>query len=59
MFEFINTVLGVPLGLILRAFYSLTGHFGVAVLIFAVVARLIMLPTNYFAHKNSIRFLRL
>jgi len=59
VFDFINTVLGVPLGFILRAFYSLTGHFGIAVLIFAIVVRVIMFPVNYAAHMNAIRFLRL
>jgi YidC/Oxa1 family membrane protein insertase len=59
LFEFINTVLGVPLGLILRLMYNLTGHFGIAVLIFAVIVRFIMLPVNFLAHRNSIRFLRL
>ncbi|MCL2169186.1 MAG: YidC/Oxa1 family membrane protein insertase [Defluviitaleaceae bacterium] len=59
MFDFINTVLGIPLGGILRAFYILTGHFGVSVLIFAVLVRIIMLPTNLLAHRNSIKFLRL
>jgi len=59
LFNFINTVLGVPLGYIIYFAYQLTGHFGVSVLIFSVIVRIIIFPVNLAAHNNSIRLLKL
>ena len=59
MFELINLVIGTPLGHILRLLYNLTGSFPFAVLIFAVIMRVLMFYFNFAAHKNSIRFLEM
>ena len=56
----INTILGTPLGTIIYAAYQLTGSYGSAILIFAVIVRLaVLFPVGIIAHKNSIRLLRL
>jgi len=39
--------------------YDLTGNYGVAIILFAVVVRLLLFPLIVIAHNNSIRFLRL
>jgi len=58
--EFINTVLGTPLGYIVFLAYRLTENYGLAILIFAVIVRLaVLFPINIIAHKNSIRLLSL
>jgi YidC/Oxa1 family membrane protein insertase len=57
--EFINTVLGIPLGYIIFYAYRLTDSYGLAVLIFAVVVRVFLFPVNVLTHRNSIRLLQL
>lgn len=53
----INTLLGVPLGYILYYAYILIGDYGLAILIFAVVVRIVLFPVSLLAHKNSLRLL--
>ena len=55
----INTVLGIPLGFIIHYAYRLTGSYGLAILIFAIIVKIVLFPVNIITHKNSIRFLRL
>ena len=55
----INTILGIPLGYIVRYVYGLTENYGVAIIIFAFVAKILIFATLLMAHKNSIRFLKL
>ena len=55
----INTILGIPLGYIIYLAYRLTGSYGFAIIIFAVIVRIVLLPITALAHKNSIRFLQI
>lgn len=55
----INTILSVPLGFVINRAYLLTNSYGLAILIFAFVARFLVVPVNILAHKNSIRLLNL
>ena len=47
------------MGLIIYYAYQLTGHFGLSVLIFSVIVRIIIFPVNLAAHNNSICLLKL
>lgn len=55
----INLVLGVPLEYVIEFAYWLTGSYGLAILLFALISRAILFPVNILAHNNAIRFLRL
>ena len=55
----INTLLGTPLGYIIYLAYRLTGSYGLAIVIFAVVVRIVLFPVTTLAHRNSIRFLQI
>ena len=57
--EFINLILGTPLGFIIYLAYQLSGSYGGAVLIFSVVVKIVLFPITFMAHKNSIRFVKL
>ena len=59
MMNFINTVLGTPLGVVIWAVFQITGSFGLAILGFTIVVRCFLLPVSIFAHKNSLKYLRL
>ena len=57
--EIINTVLGVPLGYIIYFAFQITGSYGLAILIFTIISRVVKFPVNVLAHKNSIRLLQI
>ena len=59
MFNFINIVLGIPLGFIMYFAYRITNSYGIAILIFTVLVSMVLYPVNVLAHKNSIRLLQL
>ena len=57
-----NTVislLGVPLGHVMRACYALVGSYGPAILLFTLITKVILLPIGVWVHKNSIKVVRL
>ena len=57
--EFINSILGAPLGFIIYLAYQFSGSYGGAVLIFAIMVKIVLFPVILMAHKNSIKFLKL
>jgi YidC/Oxa1 family membrane protein insertase len=57
--NFINIVLGIPLGFIIYYAYRVTGNYGIAILLFALAVKIVLFPVNIITHKNSIRFLKL
>lgn len=59
MLDFINTWLGTPLGYALHIFYSLTGSFPAAVLLFALAMRLLLLWPGYASHMNAIKHMKM
>jgi YidC/Oxa1 family membrane protein insertase len=52
-------ILAMPLGWIMRIGYQLTGSYGLAILFFAVVAKVITFPLTLSMQKNSIRLLEI
>lgn len=57
-----NTVislLGVPLGHVMRFCYGLVGSYGLAILLFTLITKVILLPVGIWVHKNSIKVVRL
>jgi YidC/Oxa1 family membrane protein insertase len=48
-----------PLGQILRLGYAITGNYGLAVLFFAVAAKLAVFPLTLLAQKNMIRLIQI
>jgi len=57
--NFINTILGIPLGFVIYIAYNLTGNYGLAILVFAIIVKIVLFPIMVLAHKNSIRLLQL
>jgi len=55
----INTILGIPLGFIIYFAYRIIGNYGLAILVFAVIVKIVLSPVNIITHKNSISFLKL
>lgn len=55
----INTILGVPLGFVIYFAYRLTGSYGMAIVAFAIIVKIVIFPVMAIAHRNSIRLLQL
>lgn len=57
--DFINILIGTPLGYIMRLCYILVENYGLAIILFAVVTKIIMFPLNIWVQKNSIKMIKL
>lgn len=57
-----NTIIqwiGTFLGWIMRACYSLVGNYGVAIVLFTLISKIVLLPVSIWVHKNSIKMVTL
>ena len=52
-------VICTPLGWLMRAAYSLTGNYGLAVMLFTIMTKVILLPLSLWVHTNGIKMIRL
>ena len=57
--SFINTYIGTPLGWIMWLCYRLVGSYGIAILLFTLLSKVILLPLSVIVQKNSIKMIRL
>lgn len=52
-------VICAPLGWLMRVAYSLTGNYGLAVIVFTLMTKLVLLPVSLWVHANGIKMVRL
>ena len=52
-------VICAPLGWLMRAAYSLTGNYGLAVILFTLMTKVILLPLSLWVHLNGMKMVRL
>lgn len=57
--DFINTFIGIPLGYLMWFCYELVGRYGLAILLFTMLTKLIVFPINIWVQKNSIKMVKL
>ena len=57
--EIINTVLGKPLGWIMYFCYNLVQNYGVTIILFTIISKIILLPISLLVQKNSIKMVKL
>lgn len=55
MFNFLYDIFGVPFGFLMRWIYNLVNNYGVAIIIFTIVTKIIFLPVSYKTQKSSAR----
>ncbi|NLB50437.1 MAG: membrane protein insertase YidC [Clostridiaceae bacterium] len=55
----INTILGIPLGYLMYLCYRLTGNYGIAIIAFTLLTKLLMLPLSLSAQKNALVMVRI
>lgn len=54
-----NTLITQPLGYIIKVIYNLTGNYGVSIILFTFITRLIMLPLSIKQQKSMVRMQKL
>ena len=58
--EIINTVIGTPLGYLMRFLYNLFGgNYGIAIIVFTLCTKVIMFPISLLVQKNSIKMVKM
>ena len=55
----INDLIGTPLGHLMYWCYVWVGNYGVAILLFTLLTKIILLPLSVIAQKNSIKMVRM
>ena len=53
--NFIIDLIAIPLGFIMRLIYGWVGNYGIAIILFTLFTKLILLPISYKQQKNSTR----
>lgn len=59
MFDFIYKVIGYPLGWVMWLIYKVLPVYGLALLIFTIFTRLLMLPSSIKQQKSSVKMIKL
>lgn len=57
--EFINTVVGTPLGYLMRFCYQIFNDYGLAIILFTLLTKVIMMPISLLVQKNSIKMVKM
>ena len=57
--EFINTFIGTPLGYVMWLCYRLCANYGLAIFLFTLLTKVVLLPINVWVQKNSIKMVKL
>lgn len=59
MLDAIVSFLGDVLGVLMKLCYDITANYGIAILLFTVLAKIILLPVSVMLHKNSIKMVKM
>ncbi|MDR2672023.1 MAG: YidC/Oxa1 family membrane protein insertase [Coriobacteriales bacterium] len=57
--EFINAIIGAPLGVLMHWCFELTANYGAAILLFTLLTKIILFPLSLIAQKNSIKMVKM
>ena len=52
-------IICAPLGWLMRLAYSLTGNYGLALILFTLMTKVVLLPVSLWVHANGIKMVRL
>lgn len=53
--NFLVDIVAMPLGFVMKLIYDLVGNYGIAIILFTLVTKLILFPISYKQQKNSAR----
>lgn len=57
--SFIQQIIGTPLGYIMSFCYQIFENYGIAIIVFTFITRLILLPVSTWIHVNSIKMVKI
>ena len=57
--EFLESVIGYPLGFIMNLCYRLFSDYGIAIIAFTLITKFILLPLSIWVQKNSIKMVQM
>ena len=57
--DIINIVIGTPLGYLMWLCYILVSNYGIAIIIFTLLTKVLMFPLNMWVQRNSIKMIKL
>lgn len=55
----LDEILGIPLGYIIRWCYSLCGSYGLSIVVFTLLTKIILFPVSLWTNRNSLRMVSL
>ena len=55
----INTIIGVPLGYLMWLCFSLLNNYGLAIILFTILTKVILFPLSVWVQKNSIKMIQI
>lgn len=59
MEDFLNTVIGTPLGYVMYWCMELFKNYGVAIIVFTLLSKIVLLPLSLWVQKNSIKMVKM
>ena len=59
MFDILMGYICIPFGHIMRLCWQAVGNYGVAILLFTLFSKIVLLPVSIWVHKNSIKMVRI
>lgn len=57
--DLINTIVGTPLGYVMKFCYDFIGNYGLAIIVFTLFTKIIMFPISLLVQKNSIKMVKM
>lgn len=51
--------IGIFFGWLMRGCYSLVGNYGIAIILFTLISKIVLFPISFWVHKNSIKMVKL
>lgn len=59
MFDTLVQYVCIPFGYLMKLCWQLAENYGVAILLFTVISKIVLLPVSVWVHKNSIKMVRI
>lgn len=57
--DFIGNLLGIPLGWLMKLCYEVIHNYGLAIIVFTLLTKVILLPVSLLVQKNSIKMIKM
>lgn len=59
IFDYVTDILGIPLGYVMQFCHWILSDYGLAIILFTLFTKIIILPIGVWVHKNSIKMVKI